>query len=58
MESHIWRHMYGFQLLVSDYVSVPEVFSLPVRQCLVSLFLTFVCVCVCVCVCLNVCLGA
>lgn len=58
IEPHIWRHMYGFQLLVSDYVSVPEafsVFSLPVQKCTVSLFLTFVCVCVWMCVsgCIN-----
>ena len=53
IESHIWRHMYGFQLLVSDYVPVPEalsVFCFPVQQCSVSLFLTL-----CVYVCLNVC---
>lgn len=51
-QSHIWRHMYGFQLSVS--VSVPKAFSLfccPVQRCPVSPFLTlhaFVCLNVCV----------
>lgn len=51
-QSHIWQHMYGFQLSV--YVSVPKAFSLfchPLQRCPVSPFLTlhvFVCLNVCV----------
>lgn len=57
VETHIWRHMYSFQLLVC--VCVPEAFFHSCAwPCSSTLFLCFslcMCMSVSVCVCSNVC---